>query len=348
MPTVAVAASDNDFRFAVIDFTNRAGPTVKRVDPNWGGSCRVALNGSRCFVGNGLGGQVGLWDVTVPASPVYRATCPTALSGIGALAIQGDLVVVGEFVNTFKARVVLIDFSNPTSPSPMATVETPLASMPTFDPTKPAPPAITSIAFTGTKQVVAAGSSNPEVVAIDFTNVAMPVVVTYQSGFVAVCMDADASHVAVGDQVGGQIKIFDATTHTVVGGPVQTNLGGVTSLAMAYPTVLAGSVNSLQAVRVVFSGASGGVTPFTPLPGGGFTTAIAGTVGACGMLTGSKVALVDLGPTPPVPLGVADTGLPSVGTLALSTFAGPPLFVDLRWVWAWIWQHIRFLKRPPA
>ena len=283
----------------------------------------MTLDGPHCFVGNGLGGQVGLVDVTNPAAPVQRGTVNTMLSGIGALAAAGSLVAVGEWVNTFQARVALLDFSNPAAPIVVKVVPTPLSSLPSADPSNPNPPAITSLAFTGPNQVLAAGSSDPEIVKIDFTNLTNPVVTHFLSGFSAVTMDADATHIVAGDQTGAQVKLFDAATNAVLAGPAGTTLGGVTSLALAFPLALAGSINDLRAVRVRFSGTTVTTTAFTPSAGGGFTTAIEGTLGVCGTISGFDVVLVDLAPATPVVLGVANTGLGSIGTLSLKTFTGP-------------------------
>jgi hypothetical protein len=293
MPRVAVAGSDNNFFFVVIDFTNPAAAVVTPVNPGFSGSCRVILDGPRCFAGNGLGGQVRLVDVTNPAAPVLRGSVDTALSGIGALAVQGDLVAVGEWVNDFKARVALCDFSNPAAPALLKVVPTPLTSVPTpTDQDNPNPAAITSIAFTGTNHVIAAGQGDPEIVKIDFTNLANPAVTSFLSGFSAVMMDADAARVVAGDPTGAQVKLFDAATNAALVGPMGTTLGGVTSLALAFPLALAGSINDLRAVRVTFSGASATITPFTPVAGGGFITAVETTLGVCGTISGVNVALV--------------------------------------------------------
>jgi hypothetical protein len=331
MPRVVVAGSDNSFSFAVIDFTNPANPIVTPVNPGFGGGCRVTLDGPRCFVGNALGGDVRLVDVTNPSAPVQRGTVPTGLSGIGALAVQGNLVTVGEWINDFQARVALLDFSNPAAPVVLKIVPTPLTSVPTpSGQDNPNPPAIASIAFTAPNHVVAAGSGDPEIVKIDFSNLANPAVTTFLSGFSAVAMDADTTHVVAGDQTGAQVKLFDATTNVVLAGPAGTTLGGVTSLALAFPLALTGSINDLRAVRVAFSGTSAIMTAFTPSAGGGFITAAEVTLGACGEISGSNVVLVDLAPATPAVLGVANSGLGSISTLALKTFtipAGPTLSI---------------------
>jgi hypothetical protein len=116
-----------------------------------------------------MGGQVRLVDVTNPAAPVLRGIVNTTLSGIRALAVQGSLVAVGEWVNSFQARVALLDFSNPAAPTVLKVVPTPLASLPSPAPFNPNPPAVTSVAFTAANHVVAAGSSDPEIVKIDLS-----------------------------------------------------------------------------------------------------------------------------------------------------------------------------------
>ena len=62
-------------------------------------------------------------------------------------------------------------------------------------------------------------------------------------------MDADMTHVAAGDQTGAQVKLFDAAANAVLAGPAGNTLGGVTSLALAFPLALAGSVNDLREIE---------------------------------------------------------------------------------------------------
>src|SRR2546425_252400 len=108
MTRVVVAGSDNSVSFVVIDFTNPIHPIVTRVNPNLGGNCRVVLDGGgRCFVGNGPRGQVRGVEVRNPHNPLQGGVIQTVLAGMGALAVQGDLVAVGEWVNAFNARVAL-------------------------------------------------------------------------------------------------------------------------------------------------------------------------------------------------------------------------------------------------
>ena len=318
MPRVIVAGSDNSISFAVIDFTDPVNPAESLVNPGFGAGCRVVLHVDRCFAGSALTGLVREIDVTDPANPAQRGTINTQLAGIGALAVQGNLVAVGEWVNSYKARVALLDFTNPDSPIQIAVAATPLTSVPSA--TDPNPPAISSIAFTGPSRVVTAGPGNPEIVKIDFTNLSAPAVTTFLSGFNAVTMDADTTYICVGDPTGFQTELLDANSGAVIVSPFATTIGGISSLGLAFPIALLGSTNAPQAARVTFTGSSGTVTLFTPSPGGGFTTGIDKTLGACGEINGSAVTLVDLSPAAPSVLGNKNSGLPSIATIGLQTF----------------------------
>jgi Abnormal spindle-like microcephaly-assoc'd, ASPM-SPD-2-Hydin/Bacterial Ig-like domain (group 2) len=320
MSRVVVAGSDNSISFAIIDFTDPANPTESMVNPGFGAGCRVVLKVDRCFAGSALTGLVREIDVTDPANPVPRGTINTQLAGIGSLAVQGNLVAVGEWVNSYKARVVLLDFTNPDSPVQTAIAATPLSSAP-GDPTNPNPPAISAVVFTGPRLVVVAGPANPEIVKIDFTNAAAPVVTSFLSGFNGVTMDADTSYICAGDSTGFQVELLDANSGTRVAGPTGTTIGGISSLGLAFPIALLGSTNAFQAARVTFTGSSGSVTLFTPSPSGGFTTGIDETLGVCGEINGSAVTLVDLSPATPSVLGNKNSSLPSIGTIAIQSFA---------------------------
>src|SRR5947208_88758 len=96
MPRVVVAGSTNNFTFAVIDFTIPTSPTVVQVNPGFGGGSTVDMDGSSAVAGNINGGQVRLVDVSNPAAPVLQGIFNTTLLGIGAIAIRGAQVAVGE------------------------------------------------------------------------------------------------------------------------------------------------------------------------------------------------------------------------------------------------------------
>src|SRR5438034_10454240 len=128
MARIIVAGSENDGSFAVIDFTNPAAPSVRLVNPGFIGGCRVAIGDHSAVAGDVLGDNVRMVDVLNPAVPVLQGFIATGLSGIGAIAIRGSRIAVGEFSNAFQARIVMIDFSSPMAPSLIGTAHTSLAS----------------------------------------------------------------------------------------------------------------------------------------------------------------------------------------------------------------------------
>src|SRR5581483_5091722 len=122
MPIVALAASPNNPKFSVIDFSNPGNPLA--VSPSFQGACQVKQDGANAYIGNLLGGQVQLFDISNPTAPVAHGTAPTVLAGIGAITVRGTRVAVGEATNTFKARICLIDFSSPGTPVILGTAPT--------------------------------------------------------------------------------------------------------------------------------------------------------------------------------------------------------------------------------
>jgi hypothetical protein len=158
MPILVTAgsqATSAGFKFSVIDFSNPGSPIT--VTPAFQGGCQVNQAGAKVFVGNVNGGQVQLFDISNPAAPVASGTIQAVLSGIGAIAIRGASVAVGEEINTFKARICLIDFSSPDNPVILGYASTPLVSVPDPQGGSNALPAITQLAFTGPSRVVASG-----------------------------------------------------------------------------------------------------------------------------------------------------------------------------------------------
>jgi von Willebrand factor type A domain/HYDIN/CFA65/VesB-like, Ig-like domain/Cep192 domain 4 len=315
MPRVVVAGSENEFHFAVIDFTNPLSPSVKLVTPTgFAGGCRVAIAGASAVVGDVLGGKVQMVNVTNPAAPALQGSVSTVLGGIGAIAISGSLVAVGESANNFQARVMLLDFSNPMAPTIVGTAPTPLISM--------GGAAISSIAFLS-NNVVQASGSDFEIVQVDFTNPASPVVTTFNptlAGPPVIDVDGGANRLVAGDSTSGIMKLFNATSKTLITN-VNTTMISVNSASLANPVALAASQNEFNARKVDFSGPT--VTSFNPGLGGGSVTAIEATIGACGAILGSDVALMDLSGAPSV-MGTANSTLASISTLAMSTPAAGP------------------------
>lgn len=323
MPRVVVAGTENYWKFAVIDFTIPAIPGAVLVDPGFGVGCRVAIDGPTAAVGSVLDGKVRLVDVSDPAAPVLQGTADTMLSGIGAIAVRGSRVAVGEYVNNFKARVKLIDFSSPMSPVVLGSALTPLVNVtvPNQEGLQPSA-AIGSVAFLNDNVVFVSGPSDNIVLQVDFAT-KPPTVTSFNtklSGGVSIDVDAATGTLAAGDNNGTQIRLFNAVTKALIS-TINTTLGGVISVAIRDPLALTGSPNDLVAVRVDFG--SSKATSFNPgVLVGSSTTAIEGTMGACGADLGSAVALVDLAPTPPQVLGTADAGktIAAISTLAMSNF----------------------------
>jgi len=313
MPRVVVAGSENSFDFAVIDFSTPSNPTVKSVNPAFGGGCRVAIDGSNAAVGNVLGGNVSLYDVSNPASPTLKGTFNSQLSGIGAIAIRGARVAVGEWVGTGN-RIKLLSFSNPSSPQLIGTANT---TMGMFN----------SIAFLSDNIVVGSGPNNFNCVEVDFSNPSSPAISTFNpqlSGGVSLDADANSNRITVGDMNGSNVKLLHGTTKAVIQ-TVGTQLGGVTSIAISGNRVLAGSANSFNAVLIDFGPSPATKATFNPVLGGGCVVAIEGTDGVCGAILGTNVKLFDLSSAPPSPQGVpANAGISSISSLGISNFTLPP------------------------
>ena len=302
---------------------------VVKVNPGFGAGCRVNIDGTSVAAGSVLSGDVRLVDVTNPASPVQQGNINTMLAGIGAIAIRGTRVAVGEFVNNFQARVKLLDFSNPMSPVILGSAPTPLVNVST-SPTDTLA-AISSTAFLNDDVVFVSGPASPVGFKVDFTSPGTPVVTSFTpvvSGGLTLDVDGSASRLAAGDMNGSFIRFFNASVAppTLINS-ANTLLGGVGSVAVKSPLVLAAGPNDFQSVRVNFSGVPT-VSSFNPGLSGGSTPAIEGTTGACGAILGTNVALVDLTPTPPTVLGTANAGIASISTLAISTFTPPTVLVS--------------------
>ena len=68
MPRVVVAGSENDPRFAIIDFSGT--PQIVLENPGFGGGCRVDIGQNIAAVGSVLTGDVTIYDVSQPNAPV--------------------------------------------------------------------------------------------------------------------------------------------------------------------------------------------------------------------------------------------------------------------------------------
>src|SRR5262249_33226182 len=86
MANIVVAGSNNDNRFAVVDFTVPQSPVNVLATAPFQGGCMVDCTGSLVAVGNYNGGEVAIFDISNPASPTQKGKVNTLLGGIGALS----------------------------------------------------------------------------------------------------------------------------------------------------------------------------------------------------------------------------------------------------------------------
>lgn len=126
MTNVVVAGSNNDNSFAVIAVSSPASPAKALVTPPFQGGCMVDASGQLAVAANYNGGQVAVYDVSNPASPVFQGSVTTTLGGIGAVSADGTRVLVGD-VNGLRAA--MIDISNPASPQILSVFTTAIDSI---------------------------------------------------------------------------------------------------------------------------------------------------------------------------------------------------------------------------
>jgi hypothetical protein len=88
--------SQNDFSFAVIDFTNPATPGVKLIQPPFNNNCIVDCDGTFAAAGEFNGSHVVIYDISNPAAPAQKGSVNTALGGISGLSVNGTRVLAGE------------------------------------------------------------------------------------------------------------------------------------------------------------------------------------------------------------------------------------------------------------
>jgi hypothetical protein len=84
-----VCGSQNDSSFSVTDSTSPAMPSNKVVPAPFGGGCTVDCDGTFAAIGNTLGGDVAIYDISTPSSPVVKGMTSTVLAGVSALSIDG-------------------------------------------------------------------------------------------------------------------------------------------------------------------------------------------------------------------------------------------------------------------
>jgi hypothetical protein len=315
-----VAGSENQTNLSVIDLSNPSAPAVIRVDPGFGAGTRVALGDTAVVAGSVLTGAVRWIDLVPSPAPVQRAALQTGFSGIGAIAVRKSLVAVGEYVNTYKARVALIDYSRPEAPVLAGIAQTPLVSMSTA-PVKTLA-AITNLAFSSELRLLVAGPNDFRVIEIDFTAPGNPLISTFlpRTGPPVIDVDGTRGLVVVGDSGGRLIKIFSATTFDQIS-TIPTSQASINAVSVSTAGyALAAGSYSFTVDKVDILGQT--ATSFSPGLSGGLVTAVDDLFGVCGEINGSRIALLDLSGNPRV-TGVVHSGLASISTLATGALPAP-------------------------
>jgi hypothetical protein len=312
MTVAVVAGSNNDNRFAVIDFSVPTSPADVLVPAPFSGGCMVDCSGVLAAVGNYNGGQVAIFDISNPAAPVLKGTANTILNGIGAISSDGSHVLVGE-VN--GSRSVLIDVTNPGSPSILSTFSTAVAS-------------ISAIALRGTLAVAAGPAINPYFVVLNYANPASPTQVQFTPGTGgvyfggAITCDLDATHAALADYSGGKIYLFDVSGATLVLlGQYSSDQAGVASISISGAMVAASSTNDTTITLVSFQNPASPTASDTAAGlGGGVVVKLAGSDLVAGAVNGLDVKLFSVSGTSAAPLGTMNTTLGSIATLGFTSF----------------------------
>ena len=312
MAVVIVAGSNNDNRFAVIDFSVPASPVNTLVAAPFSGGCMVDCSGTLAAAGNYNGGQVAIFDISNPAAPVLKGAIGTGLGGIGAISFDGSHVLAGEVGGS---RVVLIDVTSPAAPSIVSTFSTAIAS-------------ISAVALKGIL-AVASGPNNLYFVVLSYANPASPTQVQFTPGTGgvffggAVTCDLDGTHAALADYGGGKIYLFNvAGGAPVFLGQYQSDQAGVSSISISGAMVAATSTNDATMTLVNFQNpASPSGADTSANLGGGVVVKLAGSSLAAGAVNGLDVRIFSVAGTSAAPLGTDNTTVGSIATLGFTSFA---------------------------
>ncbi|OAF05845.1 hypothetical protein AYJ54_02895 [Bradyrhizobium centrolobii] len=335
MARIVVAGTENasvmdPTTVAVVDASDPANPSVQMLAPHIGQTgARVDVDGGLLAVGAELpgvtGAAVALFDVTKPSAPTSKGNVTTPLTGgIGALAVHGKLVAVGELSSPSGGRVALIDASGAT-PSVVSEATTPLIGVTIQkDDMLMGLGAVTSVAFLSDTLVIAAGPTSGQIILIDFSNRASPVVTPINTTFASIGSadaDSNAQRIVAGDGFGSQFGLFDSGA-SVLSTQTATLLAGITSVSVSMPLAIAGSTNTEDVALIDFSAPN--VTQFfAGLTGGGATAKIKGKFIALGSLAGpfgpslGRLQFFDAASTA-MPLGHADVNLASISTVGIA------------------------------
>jgi hypothetical protein len=364
MTTVVVTGSNNDFRFAVTDFSNAKAPTTVFVNPGFSAAgdptnngCVVAcsslftdgdISGSLVAVGQYAGGQVAIYDLSDPAEPQLKAVFDTGLGSIGALSLYGNNLLVGEAKGP---HIVLLDISKPQSNAIVSSI-----AAGDF-----ANGGITAIAINGSLAVVSGVYAFDM---LDYTNPTSPVVTPFifpppQSGGLPLfsgpyTCDYDGGTAALGD-ANGNVTVFNIQSGVGASiiGQSQSGLEGITSITVQSGNaiqVAAGNYAIAEVALLTFGGTgtpppsssvmvsngagdAGGAVAFYGLPNLFASTNNAQGVtwfGTAGWPTTSVVGVA----------GNANLAAASISTLGIAYFTAL-----VRWPWQWPWLVPGWLLR---
>jgi hypothetical protein len=310
---VVVAGSQNDFNFSVTDFTNPAVPTTVTANPGFGGGCTVDCDGTLAAVGDYIGSQVVLYDISNPAAPVKKGTANTMFSGVSALSVNGTKVLAGELNGN---RVALIDASNPASPVILSTFNTAISS-------------ISSAQLKGSKAVVS-GPNDLIFVVLDYTVPANPTQVKFVPGTGnvffggSVIADLDGTQAALADAGSGNVYLFDVSgAAPALLGQKNTIQQGVFSISISGNTIVAASSNDQQLSLVGFTNpANPAETDRLDQLNGGATIKLSGALLAAGDILGINVNLFSVAGTTATLIGTANSMLTggSVASVGMTSF----------------------------
>jgi hypothetical protein len=309
---VAIAGSQSDNRFAVIDFTNSGNPSSVQIKPPFSGGCAVDCSGTFACVGNTEGGQIAVYDISNPATPVLKGSVTSTLSGITAISVDGSYLVAAD-----PQSVVFIDITIP------AIVSTFITSIVSID----------SVSLKGTLAVVSANNSN-YFITLNYSNPTSPIQtrsIPGQAGVFlngAVNCDLDGTTAVVADAVSSNIYYYN-----IAGGSISltasfssAQTSGIDSLSISGTTVAASSNNDLTVSLVSFQNPSSpSQTVLSPGLGGPLLVKLSNGYLFVASLIGvnaSETTLFSVSGTTATKISTVGTGLVSVPfSIGLTTFS---------------------------
>ena len=308
-PTEVVSvAGANNANFVVLDFTTPPPPPPVNVTPPYTGGSALSCSGSMVAVGNRVGGQIALFDISDPANPKQVGqTISSGFGGVSAIKLNANRILAGELNGS---RVLLIDVSNLASFHTGTPLTTPIAS-------------VTSVGLSGSKAVVAGTNETfIDVVTVSGTTLSNPTPLDPGMG-TGLKVALDMTTVAVGSptSVNSPVKLFDISGSTAT--PVASatsDLNGIFSIAIKGMEVVAGSSNSFNVDMIDFSASTPTVTSFNPNIGGGWTVTRTATRMGLGNITGNNVAIFNVTPTTASLVANVNSGINSIGAVCISDF----------------------------